>query len=257
MGKALPIVLTVIISSVVQVTIADRRPPGARETVIVRSGSLSLHALVWRPEGRGPFPAVLFNHGSGRTSEEIDRLGAYEAQAPVLGPVFARHGYVFMYLFRRGVGLSSDQGENSVVLMNRELDAHGQEARNAIQLELLQTTEMSDAIAGLDSLRALPDVDPGNIALVGHPLGGSLTLLMAERDPRFKAIVVFSAAGWSWDRSAQLRDRLTAAAGRASAPVFFIHAANDYTVAPGEVLDAELARLGKPHRLEIYPSAGQ
>ena len=68
------------------------------EMVVVRSGDASLRALLWRPAGSGPFPAVLLNHGSGRTREELERLGPYEQQAEAIGPVFARHGYVFMYL---------------------------------------------------------------------------------------------------------------------------------------------------------------
>jgi hypothetical protein len=40
------------------------------ESVVIRSGAATLHAMLWRPQGRGPFPAILLNHGSGRTSEE-------------------------------------------------------------------------------------------------------------------------------------------------------------------------------------------
>src|SRR5271165_4900154 len=100
-------------------------------TVVVHNGPVTLQALLFRPQGRGPFPAILLNHGSGRTADELKRLGPYERNAEKLGPLFVRHGYVFLYLFRRGVGLSADQGTNSVDLMNRELAAHGQEARNA------------------------------------------------------------------------------------------------------------------------------
>ena len=40
---------------------ADGQPADARpDTVEIRSGTLTLHALLWRPAGRGPFPAVLF-----------------------------------------------------------------------------------------------------------------------------------------------------------------------------------------------------
>jgi len=75
------------------------------DTVVVKSGALRLRALLWRPNGRGPFPAVLFNHGSYGSTVPIrpDEPG-------VLGPVFAEHGYVFLFPFRRGVGLSADQG---------------------------------------------------------------------------------------------------------------------------------------------------
>jgi len=66
--------------------------PGARaqssdgpEDVLIHSGRITLHALLWRPQGRGPFPAILFNHGSGRTRGELERLGPYETQAETLG----------------------------------------------------------------------------------------------------------------------------------------------------------------------------
>ena len=54
-----------------------------------------------------------------------------------------------------------------------------------------------------------------------------------------------------------MRARLLAAVGHTAAPIFFIHAANDYSVAPAKALSAEMARLGKPHRVKIYPPTGQ
>ncbi len=249
---------SVFLQAVVLLTsgFASAQVPGASETVAVHNGSVTLHALLWRPTGRGPFPAILLNHGSGRTREELARLGPYERQADVLGPVFARHGYVFLYLFRRGVGLSADQGTNSVDLMNREFAAHGQGARNALQLQLLENTEMSDALAGLAFLRALPEVNARDVALIGQSFGGSLTLLLAEREPNVRAAVIFSGAGYSWDRSPPLRARLLTAVSRITAPVFFIHAENDYSLGSGKELDARLRELGKPHRLKIYPPIG-
>jgi carboxymethylenebutenolidase len=235
---------------------ARGQAPSAPEVVTIHNGSTSLHAMLWRPQGHGRFPGILLNHGSGRSSEELRRLGPYERNAETLGPVFARHGYVFLYLYRRGVGLSTDQGANAVDLMNREFAAHGQDARNALQLELLAGREMDDARAALAFLRARPDVDAGNVALVGHSFGGSLTVLMAERDPKLRAIVVFAAAGYSFDRSADLRARLLTAVDHITAPVFFIHAENDYTLSSGKVLDARRELIGKPHRLKIYPPIG-
>ena len=225
--------------------------------VVIRRGEAQLRGLFWRPRGRGPFPAILLNHGSGRTREELERLGPYERQAETLGPVFARHGYAFLYLFRRGVGLSAGQGDSSIDIMNAEFAAHGQDARNAIQLKLLENREISDSLAGLAFLRALPEVDARRIAVVGDSFGGSLTVLEAERDSAVRAAVVFSCAGYSWDKSPQLRARLLAAIDRMETPIFFVHAANDYSLASGKELDAELNRLRKSHRLKIYPPVGQ
>src|SRR5229473_3775386 len=122
-----PLVLTFTLATF------DGQTSGEPETVVVHNGSVTLHAMLWRPQGRGLFPAILLNHGSGRSREELDRLGPYERNAEKLGPVFARHGYVFLYLFRRGVGLPTDQGANAVDLINSESAAHGQEAPNALQ----------------------------------------------------------------------------------------------------------------------------
>ena len=229
---------------------------GGPETVLIHSGSATLHAMLWRPHGPGPFPGILLNHGSGRTREDLERLGPYEQNAEKLGPVFARHGYVFLYLFRRGVGLSADQGANAVDLMNSESATHGPEARNLLQLQLLENREMTDALSGLKFLRALPYVDAQDVAAIGQSFGGSLTVLMAEREPNLRAVVVFSGAGYSFDRSPELRKRLLAAIDHISAPVFFIHAENDYSLSSGKVLDARREEIGKPHLLKIYPPIG-
>ncbi len=228
----------------------------APETVVVQSGALKLHALLWRPQGPGTFPAVLFNHGSGHATGAA--AGRRDQRHPeLLGPLFARHGYVFLYLFRRGDGLSAGQGIPSGDRMDTELATRGQRARNRLQLELLETDEISDPLAGLAFLRTLPEVDPHRVAVAGVSFGGSLTLLVAERESSLRAAVVFATAGYSWERSPQLRARLLAAVRRIATPVFFIHAANDYSVAPGNVLGAEMARLGKPHRVAIYPPVGR
>ena len=229
---------------------------GRPETVLIHSGSATLHAMLWRPRGRGPFPGILLNHGSGRTRQDLERLGPYEQNAEKLGPVFARHGYVFLFLFRRGVGPSTDQGANAVDLMNSEFAAHGQEARNALQLQLLENREMDDALSGLNFLRALTYVDARDVAVVGQSFGGSLTVLLAEREPNLRAVVIFSGAGYSFDRSPELRARLLAAVDNVTAPVFFIHAENDYSLSSGQVLDARREQMGKPHRLKIYPPIG-
>ena len=229
---------------------------GGPETVLIHSGSATLHAELYRPQGPGPFPAILLNHGSGRNPEDLKRLGPYEHNAETLGPVFARHGYAFLYLFRRGVGPSRDQGTNAIDLMDRESAAHGQEARNALQMQLLENREMDDALSALKFLRALPYVDSKDVAVIGHSFGGSLTVLLAEREPNLRAVVIFSGAGYSFDRSPELRARLLAAIDRIAAPVFFIHAGNDYSLWSGKVLDARREQTGKSHRLKIYPPIG-
>jgi len=221
------------------------------DTVEIQSGTLRLRGLLWRPDGPGPFPAVLFNHGSGPAGYPLrpDRIA--------LGPVFPRHGYVFLFLFARGAGLSAQEGANSFDVMSRALEERGQEARNQVQLRRLETDDLDDALAGLAFLRAVRGVDPRRVAVAGHSFGGSLTLLLAERDSTLRAAVVYGAAGGSWERSPPLRQRLRAAVSRGVVPVFFAYAANDYSVAAGRTLAGDMVRLRKRHRLEIYPAVGE
>jgi carboxymethylenebutenolidase len=222
------------------------------DTVTVQSGDLTLRGLLWRPPGLGPFPAVLFNHGSyGRD----DPLVADQPAA--IGSVFARHGYVFLFLCRQGVGLSVGQGTADGDLMASALAAHGQEGRNRVQLELMEAEELNEALAGLAFLRALPEVNPHRVAVAGHSFGGSLTLFLVERDTALRAAVIFAGAAHSWGRSPELRARLLAAVGRARAPVLFLHAANDYSTTSGRALATEMRRLRRPHRLKIYPAFGR
>lgn len=73
------------------------------QTVAFPSGEITLHGVLYKPEGQGPFPAVLYNHGS---APGMLSGSAFEA----IGPVFVRHGWVFFAPYRRGQGLSESAG---------------------------------------------------------------------------------------------------------------------------------------------------
>lgn len=234
--------------------LAQGLPPP--DTVVVSSGPLRLRAILWCPPGVDPVPAVLFNHGSGHVHG--DSLGGPDHRHPeLLGPVFARHGYAFLYLYRRGDGLSAEAGRPSATRMDSAFAAGGLPARNALQLRLLETDELQDAWAGLTYLRALPRVDPSRVAVVGHSFGASLTLLLADRDSTVRAVVAFAPAGYSWDRSPELRARLTTAVERMPTHALFLHARNDYSIGAGTELAAAMRRQGRPGRVTIYPPVGR
>jgi dienelactone hydrolase len=95
------------------------------------------------------------------------------------------------------------------------------------------------------------------MGIVGHSFGGSLALLVAEHDPRLKAVIVFSGGGYSWNLSPKLRARLIIAVRNISAPIMIIHDQNDYSTTPGYALDSVLNKLNKPHILKIYPKFGE
>jgi len=215
------------------------------ETVVVASAGIRLRAFLWRPPGSGPFPAVLFN------------IGDVVGQPDTLGQLFARRGYVFLYLFRRGTGLSVGQGADTRDLLAREQATAGVEARDRLYVKLLETDHLADGLAALAFLRALPEVDSRRVAAAGHSGGGSLALLLAERDSALRAAVDFAGAARNWERSPWLRERLLAAARQGTAPVLIVHAANDVSLAPAAALAAEMARRGRQHRVRIYPAFGR
>ena len=168
------------------------RPELVPRTVVVRSGALELKALLWTPRGPGPFSAVLFNHGNGPAASSLG------AERTSLGSVFAKRGYVFLHLFRRGSGLSANQGTNTFDVMSRAFASGGRTARSREQMRALESNDFVDVEAGLAYLRSLPDVDAKRIAVVGHSMGGSVTLVVAERDTGVRAAVTFGAAAGSW-----------------------------------------------------------
>src|SRR3977135_445126 len=75
----------------------------AADTIAFHSGDFTLQGVLYKPEGTGPFPAVVYNHGSaaGMLSKE-----AFDA----LGPVFVQRGWGFFGPYRRGQGLSASAG---------------------------------------------------------------------------------------------------------------------------------------------------
>jgi hypothetical protein len=79
------------------------------QIVDLPSGTLHLKGYFWKPAGTGPFPAVLFNHGSGAADAQHTAGQTMGEAAANLAPLFLKHGYAFFYLCRRGQGLSADQ----------------------------------------------------------------------------------------------------------------------------------------------------
>jgi len=239
------------------VTLAQSVEIGSPTIVEFPSGKLQLKGYLWKPAGHGPFPAVLFSHGSGGPDGWHTSGMTMADAAGKLGPAFVKHGYAFLFPCRRGQGLSADQGRFMGDVLNEEEAARGPHGRQKLQLALMTGPQLDDTLAALSFLKTMGDIDSRRIALVGHSFGGQLTLLAAERDKNLRAAVTFGAAANSWAKSPELRNRLLTAVDGLTFPLMLIHAANDYDTAPGNELAAELQRLHKTHVLKIYPAVGK
>ena len=144
--------------------VGQSSPLMAPQTVEIPSGNLRLKAFLWNPAGRGPFPAVLFNHGSGGADAAQTAGMPITEAAERLAPLFVKHGYAFLYLFRRGQGLSADQAPFMQDVLQREEVAKGKDARQHLQFILSTTEQLDDVIAALSFLKGVPGVDSRRIA---------------------------------------------------------------------------------------------
>ncbi len=60
----------------------------------------------------------------------------------------------------------------------------------------------------------------------------------------------------SWAQAPELQSLMTRAVRNATAPIFFLQAANDFDLSPSKTLSAEMNEVSKTDKLNIYPSYG-
>jgi dienelactone hydrolase len=112
------------------------------------SGELTLRAKLVLPQGEGPFPVVVFVHGSGKESAVDSYYNPY---------LFAAHGIAGLVYDKRGTGGSEgDYLQNFHVLSD-------------------------DTAAAVEWLRTLPEIEPGGIHLAGYSQGGWIAPLAATK----------------------------------------------------------------------------
>ena len=138
---------------------------GCATTLLVdyRVGNETGKALVCRPEGKGTFPAVIYNHGL-----IVDRAGYREAAA---------RGYDldgFCHALAKDGFLAFVPVRDAGV---RNIPGHAEEVSRAI-----------------DYVKILPKVDPSRIALMGFSRGGLLTLMVGVEREDLKSLVILAPA---------------------------------------------------------------
>jgi dienelactone hydrolase len=218
-------------------------------TVTFPSGDRTLHGILYKPQGPGPFPAVLYNHGSAG--------GMLSKQAfDTLGPVFVARGWVFFGPFRRGQGLSADAGPFILDEIRAAEKKGGMPGASAEMIRLLQTDHLNDQLAALAWLQHQDFVRSDQIAVAGNSFGGIEVVLGAERAP-YCAAIDSAGAAQSWAQAPQLQSLMRSSVIHSRSPIFFFQAANDYDLAPSKVLSFAMKQAGKPYEFKIYPSFGK
>lgn len=221
----------------------------AEEVVTFTSGNITLHGVIYRPAGKGPFPAVVYNHGS--AAGMLSR-SAFEA----LGPVFANHGWVFFGPYRRGQGLSAKAGPYIGDQIAAAEKSGGTSAGAVEMVRLLETDHLNDQLAALAWLRQRDFVQKNRIAVAGNSFGGIETVLGAERGS-YCAAIDSAGGAQSWADAPELQALMIRTVRNAHSPIFFFQAANDFDLAPSMTLSAAMKDANKAYELKIYPSYGK
>ena len=203
--------------------------------VFYPSGSLRIHAYLYKPNGDGPFPVVIYNHGS--------RSGRPRRPEPneYIGRLLTRAGYAVLIPERRGYGdsdgptlaeaIGNDLGQRYVVRMEAETD---------------------DVFAAVDYLRTLPFADTKRIGIMGYSGGGIVTMFAISRSTAFAVAINQAGAAGAWNISAEMRSALIAAAEKATTPALLLVAQNDRTTDSITTLAEIFKKRGVPHRMVIY-----
>ena len=210
--------------------------PSAEYTeVFYPSAQLRIQAYLYKPDGDGPFAAVIYNHGS--------RLGQERHSAPFehIGRMLTRAGYVALVSERRGYGRSDgltwpqDVGTNKGRFVARLHD------------------ETDDVLAAVDYLGTLPFVDTKRVGIMGWSFGGIVTMFAVSRSSAFAAAVNQAGGALTWNDNPGIRSALAAAAEKVTTPTLLLVAENDRTTASITSVGDVLTRRGVPHRVVIYP----
>jgi len=225
---------------------AAQTAPFNKTRVTFKSDGLTLVGYTFHPDGPGPFPTVIWNHGS-------EKNPGGGPQFDSVAKVFVPAGYAVFATVRRGH--TGSEGVYIVDTLN-VLRAKGDGSDRDLLVRLHETEQLNDLLAGVAYAKTLPFVDARKLVVAGCSFGGIQTLLAAERASTvgFKAAFPISPAAQSWAFNPQLQERLKKAVRQIDIPVLLIMPPKDANLDPARVLGAEAARLGKKQfRTVIYP----
>jgi dienelactone hydrolase len=217
--------------------------PGAPKLASFPSGDLTLRGFLYRPEGAGPFPAIIWNHGSEKLPGQQTDLARF----------YMKHGFVFFLPHRHGHGRSPGAYIQDLI----EKYAATEKNRILVGKHVVKLHEEynQDVVAAVEWLKGQSFVDRQRLFMSGCSFGGIQTLLAAEKGLGVCAFVPFAPAAMSWANT-ELRKRLLEAVREAKAPLFLIQAQNDYGLGPSEVFGPVIKRKGPPNQPKVYPPYG-
>ncbi|CAE6861748.1 dienelactone hydrolase family protein [Paraburkholderia domus] len=174
------------------------------------AGTVTLETTIYKPDGAGPFPMIVFNHGKipgdPRTQERSDPLP--------FAREFVRRGYVVVAPNRQGFGHSG-----------------GTYQQDGCDVERNGIGQAGDVAATIDFMSKQPYVDATHIVVAGTSHGGLATMAYGpEAAPGVRALINFS-GGLRQDACADWQGNLTRAFGaygeKTKVPSLWLYGDND------------------------------
>jgi len=189
--------------------------------VSYKSGDETVNGILYTPQGKGPFPALVVIHEwwglNDWVKEEASKL--------------ADQGYVALAidLYRGKVATTPDEAHQ-------------------IMRGVPDDRASRDLLAASAYLRSLKDVDPARVGDIGWCMGGGYALNLAIADPKLKAAVINY--GHLATDDATLR--------KINAPILGIFGGQDKGITPADVnkFESQMKALGKTVDIHIFPDAG-
>jgi carboxymethylenebutenolidase len=189
--------------------------------VSYRSGDETVHAILYKPAGNGPFPALVVIHEwwglNDWVKQQADR--------------YAQLGYVTLAidLYRGQVATTPDQAHE-------------------IMRGVPEDRAQRDLLAATAYLRSLNTVNPKRMGVIGWCMGGGYALDLAIADPHLKAAVINY--GHLATDDATLK--------RIHAPILGIFGGQDRGITPADVkkFEKQMKALNKKVEIHIFPDAG-
>lgn len=153
---------------------------------------LYVTAHLYRPEGPGPFPAVLSPVGhwnAGKAHEHCQALGAGLARSGCIALIYDAPGQGERLMYYDPLLGESQLGQ-------RVIDEHSMMGHPCFLTGSHLAMHMIwDGMRGLDLLQQRPDVDPERIACTGTSGGGTLTQFITALDERVGVAVPVCSTG--------------------------------------------------------------
>jgi carboxymethylenebutenolidase len=189
--------------------------------VSYKSGNETVQGVLYTPEGKGPFPALIVVHEWWGLNDWV------KEQASKL----ADEGYASLAidLYRGKVATSPEQAHE-------------------IMRGVPEDRAARDLNAAFDFLKSQPNVKPDRIGSIGWCMGGGYSLDVALQQPKLAATVI-NYGHLATDPNALMK---------INAPILGLFGGQDQGITPSDVkkFEEEMKKTGKRIEVVIYPDAG-